>query len=66
MTIKKPMKYVYLKNKHGNLVDIPEDQVAETMARGGFTIIGEVSRVKQIEVPVVESPVVIQSQTSHE
>ena len=71
LTIVQPMKYIFLKNKHGQIVDIPEDQVKETMARGGYTYVGEVStdnskEVAPVEVlpevkldaPVVEAPVV--------
>jgi len=54
LTTKKPMKYIFLRNKHGNVVDVPEAQVAETMKRGGFTIVGEVSTGKVAEVPTIE------------
>jgi hypothetical protein len=55
LTIKKPMKYIFLRNKHGNVVDVPENQLAETLARGGFTIVGEVNKGKVAEVPAVEA-----------
>jgi hypothetical protein len=61
LTIKKDMKYIYVRNKHGNIVDIPESQLAETLKRGGFEVIGEVTNTRQIEVPVVESPIVAET-----
>lgn len=50
---KPKMKYIYVKNPHGVIIDIPETQLEETLARGGFHVIGEASNTKQIEVPVV-------------
>lgn len=39
--IKKPMKYTMLRNPAGRLVDIPENQVAETLKRKGFSLVKE-------------------------
>lgn len=37
----KPMKYIMLRNPAGILVDIPENQVAETLKRKGFSLVNE-------------------------
>jgi hypothetical protein len=56
LTIKKPMKYIFVRNKHGQVVDIPESQLAETLKRGGFTVVGEVNQGKVVEEPIFIVP----------
>ena len=47
------MKYVYLRRKiDGAVIDVPENQVEETLKRG-FDRIGEVVLQNSIELPVV-------------
>jgi hypothetical protein len=49
----KNMKFYYVQNPAGRIVDIPERNLEETLARPGFKLIGEIVTVSPEEAPVV-------------